>query len=95
VVKLISTRDKSQSLDNVALEEAYNMLEQERSELNLSLRDFDLGSTFQTAVEVLVVETSEIEEAEDKILGEIATETQRLEELELKVARRRRPYCCD
>lgn len=90
VAKLISARDESQSLDIVALEEAYDMLEEERSELTLSLRDFDLGSTFQTAVEVLVVNTSEIEEAEDTILGEIATETRRLEELELQVGRRHR-----
>ena len=61
------------------------MLEEERSGLNLSLRGFDRGSTFQTAVEVLVVNTSDIEEEEDKILSEIAVETRRLEELELEV----------
>lgn len=85
VAKLISTRDASQSLDQISLEDAHDMLEEERSGLNLSLRGFDRGSTFQTAVEVLVVNTSDIEEEEDKILSEIAVETRRLEELELEV----------
>ena len=62
------------------------MLEQERTELDLSLQGFDLGSTFQAAVEALVVNTSEIEENEDQILSEITTETRRLEALELEVA---------
>jgi len=61
------------------------MLEQERSELDLSLRGFDLGSTFQAAVEILVVNTSEIEEEEDQIMSEITMETRRLEKLELEV----------
>ena len=86
VTKLTSVCNISQSLDNIALEDACDVLEEERSELNLSLRGFDFGSTFQTAVEVLVANTEEIEEEEDKILRQIATETRRLEELELEVA---------
>ena len=83
---LISTRDISQSLDIKALEDACGMLEEERSGLHLTLQDFNFGSTFQAAIEALVINTSEVEEEEDKILSEIATETRRLERLELKVS---------
>jgi len=62
------------------------MLEEERSELDLSIRSFGLGSTVQTAVEVIVINTNETEEEEDKMLKEIAMETRRLEELELEVS---------
>ena len=62
------------------------MLEEERSGLDLSLRGFDLGSTYQTAIEAVVVNTSEVEEEEDKLLSEIAAETRKLEKLELEVA---------
>ena len=86
VPKLISMRDVSQSLDNIALGEACDMLEEERSGLDLSLRGFDLGSTYQTAIEAVVVNTSEVEEEEDKLLSEIAAETRKLEKLELEVA---------
>lgn len=85
VTKLISARNASQSLDRIALEDTCELLEGERSRVNRSLQGFDLGSTFQTAVEVLVHETSEVEEEESRILSEIATETRRLEKLELEV----------
>ena len=61
------------------------MLEEERSGLSISLRGFDPGSTFQTTVETLVVNTNEVEEEEDKVLREIAMEVRKLERLELKV----------
>ena len=86
MVKLISTRNVSQSLDTEALEDACGMVEEERSGLHLTLQDFNFRSTFQAAIEALVINTSEVEEEEDKILSEIATETQRLERLELKVS---------
>jgi hypothetical protein len=85
VAKLISLRSASQSLDSTHLEDTCDMLEEERSGVGLSLRDFGLGSTFQTAIEALVVNTDEIEEEEDKISSEIAMETRRLEELDVKV----------
>jgi hypothetical protein len=84
--KLMSVCSTSQSLGNIAAEEACDTLEKERSDLNLSLRSFDLGSIFQTAVEALVVDTDGVEEEEDKLLGEIAAETRKLEMLELEVA---------
>jgi hypothetical protein len=84
-VKLISVCSPSQSLGNMAAEEACGALEKERSDLNLSLRSFDLGSIFQTAIEALVVDTDGVEEEEDKLLGEIAMETRKLEKLELEV----------
>ena len=86
MAKLISTRDRSQSLDNIALEETCDMLEEERSGLSTSLRDFNPESTFQTTVEALVINTNEVEEEEDEFLREIAMELRRLERLELEVA---------
>lgn len=85
VAKLISMRNASQSLDKIALEDTCDLLEQERSEVNLSLQGFTVGSTFQTAVEDLVFETNEVEEEESRLLNDIAMETQRLEKLELEV----------
>ena len=86
MVKLISTRNVSQSLDTEALEDTCGMVKEERSGLHLTLQDFNFGSTFQAAIEALVINTSEVKEEEDKILSEIATETRRLERLELKVS---------
>lgn len=85
MAKLIPARNASQSLDDVILKGTCDVLEAECFELNLSLQGFDLGSTFQTAFEILVVNTSEVEEEEDEILGEISKEAQRLEMLELEV----------
>ena len=85
VVKLISARDRSQSLDTVTLEDSCGMLKEEHSGLSISLRSFSFGSTFQIAVEALVFNTSEVEKEEEKLLSEIAMETRRLEELELEV----------
>ena len=85
MAKLTSARIALQSLNTAALEGIGDALEEERSDVNLSLRNFDLGSTLQTTIEALVVNTNEIEEEEDKISSEIAGETRRLEKLELKV----------
>lgn len=78
-----STRNTSLRLDKISLEDTFSLLEEERSEVAQCLQGFCLGSTLQTAVETLVLEIDEVEES--KILSEIATETRRLEELELKV----------
>lgn len=66
------------------MKENCDVLELERSGVSLSLQDFTIGCTFQTAIEVLVLEVNEVEE-ESRLLSDIATESQRLEELELKV----------
>jgi hypothetical protein len=79
-------RNSSRSVDNMALEATIDMLEDERSGLDLSLQSFNFGSTFQIALEVLAINTDDLEEEEDEFLSSIATETWKLEELDLKVA---------
>ena len=83
--KLVSARNASQSLDKIFLEDTCDRLEEERSGVNMSLQGFGLDSAFQAAIEALVHEASEAEEEESKFLSVIATETQRLEKLELEV----------
>lgn len=83
--KSASMRNVSQSLDEITLQESHSLLEEERLEVTLSPRNFTACSTFQTAVELLVLEMNEVEEEESKLLREIATATNMLEMLDFKV----------
>jgi hypothetical protein len=83
--KLIAAQNASQSVDKITLDDTCDLLEEERSEANLALQAFDLGSPLQAALEVLVYETNNVEEEEGRILTAIAMETRRLEELEFEV----------
>ena len=73
------------TLDKEALEDMDAILDEERADVSTALRGYGPGSAFQNALEAFATSMNDGDESEESISREIALETQRLEELELKV----------